>query len=1291
MLFRSNGVAPQNPVTLTYTIIDNAGCTFSTQFVTKVNSSITVTVPATNVCVNGTATVTPVITGGSGTYSTFSWTATGNATASGTASTFVVTGVTAGTANVVYSVVDNQTCPASGTVTGIITVNPLPTLVNASQTNVSCFGGSNGAVTFTGATSYTISPAAGAQATAGVFTGLTAGTYTVVGTSGFGCTSSTSVTITQPTQVVASVSITTPIACNGGMATLLISGSGGTPSYQVSGNNFTPSVVAGTYTYTITDANGCTASTSITVGQPPVLTATITVNSTVLCNGGNTGISEVTAGGGTAPYSYLWSSGDVTRLTTSGLIAGIYTVTVTDANSCTASTSVTIIQPPVLVPQIVSQVNVSCNGGSNGSATAFATGGTTPFSYSWSNGNTTATTTTGLTAGTYTVTVTDGNSCTASTTVTITQPTALLAGASQNTPPGRNGYGISCFGGNDGSATAAAFGGTPGYSYLWSNGETTVVAMMLSAGLKTVTVTDANGCTTTASVTMTQPPTPVSFSSTTFTSPTCAVGQGSSTNGTITVSATGGISPYTYAINPIATQGSPGAFSGLTTGTYTITVTDANSCTATTSVTVTAQNPIVATTSAVPPAICSGTTTTVSASGGATYAWTSAVTGQSATVSPATSSSSSFTPTITQPGSTVGTSTVTFTVTISSGVCSTTATTVVTVNPLPTLAGVTSPDPICSDAGAFNFTFTTNNNGANSLTIGNPSPSLSGFPQTLAFTSSPVGVVLPSPLTSNSYNLSYRVQNTITGCFSDADPSLLTSPVVVVNVRPRPVATVLAISGPAELCDAAPSSTLQVTTTGPNNSVVGAYPRNILIQGPAGTFTIIIPGTSDAAGTSSGTAAITVPGVYTVIGITDGTSCAGTITSGTATLRDGRFTVTPSANSNTTGYIGCSVAMTANEVFTTPAFSNGTLTRQWQFKTSAIAPYSDLIGETGATLTLTNLMLSQNGYIYRMKVIGTGACGGVDKYSGEVTLTVTNFPSASAGSNQTAPGATFTLAATLPLGTTGAWSVVSTNTTVTFASTTNPVTTVTLANPNTTATLRWTVSAPGGCSASSDVVITRANILLDAKVFLEGPLSGSTMSTSIRSFLPATSPYGTGETSTVILSNPVTDWIKIELRNSVTPSTVVEARSGLLLSNGKIVDMDGVSPLSFNVATAGTYHVAIIHRNHIDFRTNIALSFTAGSTTVVNFTIAAPNVFDTALKSIGGTTSAMFAGDGNGDNTVSPADAVLFRANFPSTLNAANFTTNTPAGRADYNLDGFVSPGDNIKYRTNFPTPTKGL
>ena len=216
----------------------------------------------------------------------------------------------------------------------------------------------------------------------------------------------------------------------------------------------------------------------------------------VSCNGGSNGSAAASASGTTAPYSYSWSPSGGNAATASGLSAGTYTVTVTDANGCTDTRDFIISQPTAIVAIAASQTNVSCNGGTNGSATVAVTDGTPGYTYSWAPSGGNAATATGLSAGTYTVTVTDANTCSTTQSFTITQPTALVASAASQTN-------VSCNGGTNGSATVAVTGGTPGYTYSWApSGGNAATAAGLSAGTYTVTVTDANTCSTTLSFTI---------------------------------------------------------------------------------------------------------------------------------------------------------------------------------------------------------------------------------------------------------------------------------------------------------------------------------------------------------------------------------------------------------------------------------------------------------------------------------------------------------------------------------------------------------------------------------------------------------------------------------------------------------------------------------------------------------------------------------------------------------------------------------------------------------------------
>jgi len=250
-------------------------------------------------------------------------------------------------------------------------------------------------------------------------------------------------------------------------------------------------LTSGSYTVTVIDANFCSATKSFTLTQP---SSAVTVVSGVVANANcNTGGSiSISAGGGTSPYTYNWGSGITTQNRT-GLNPGNYSVTVRDNNNCTATQSFTVGQDagPVINGTVT---NTSCNNGCDGAINLSVTG-IAPFTYDWGNGFGTSEDTTALCAGNYNVTVADSNNCGIAATFTITSPVVLNAAASITTD-------VSCFGYSDGSALAIASGGTPPYSFLWSNGQTAATATGLSAGAYDVTATDSLGCTAAASVTI---------------------------------------------------------------------------------------------------------------------------------------------------------------------------------------------------------------------------------------------------------------------------------------------------------------------------------------------------------------------------------------------------------------------------------------------------------------------------------------------------------------------------------------------------------------------------------------------------------------------------------------------------------------------------------------------------------------------------------------------------------------------------------------------------------------------
>ena len=402
-----------------------------------------------------------------------------------------------------YTVTATDDLGCTGIATAEITLDPEGVWLMFTSTPVTCNGGSDGTAhvsVMTGVAPYTYIWNDPAGTTNADPVNLAAGQYTVTVTDTNGCSNYGPVTITEPTEIIV-ISSTTNETCFGDAdGTASVSVSGGTPGYTYlwsdgQTNATANNLIAGDYTVTVMDANDCPSTTTLTVeltNPQIVITGTST---SVSCFGGNDGSATVTVNTGNGPFSYSWSNGG-NSATNLNLIAGDYTVTVTGANGCTSVTTVSVSEPPALIVTTTTTTNVLCNGGSDGSITVSSTGGTGSTTYSWSNGETTETIS-NLSAGTYTVTATDNNGCTATTSATITEPNQLAASGS--------GTDVTISGGNDGTATVTPSGGTPGYTYSWSDGQTTATAINLSAGTYTVTVTDSNGCTTTTIVIINEP------------------------------------------------------------------------------------------------------------------------------------------------------------------------------------------------------------------------------------------------------------------------------------------------------------------------------------------------------------------------------------------------------------------------------------------------------------------------------------------------------------------------------------------------------------------------------------------------------------------------------------------------------------------------------------------------------------------------------------------------------------------------------------------------------------------
>ena len=537
------------------TVTDNNGCIAlnngaiiePTLLVSNVNSSVNVSCNAGN---DAEATLTT--SGGTSPY-TYLW------SSGGTNATEI--NLAAGTYTVATT--DNLGCADLDTI--VITEPLAPLAVITSSIDNICFGGNTGSgiVTAAGGTipyTYLWSPVPSVNDSVN---SLLIGTYYVVVTDTLGCTTNDSIIINEPIQLALTLTQTN-VSCNGGSdGEGVVTPSGGTPSYSYLWSNSDPdsianNVTSGTYIATVTDANGCIETGSLTITQPALLTVAL-VQTDVSCSGGNNGQATVTPTGGTLPYSYLWSSGG-TGVSVTNLTVGTYTITVTDATGCSYIDSVIITEPQPLNFNF-SQTNVSCNGLSDGQASVIVTGGSLPYNYIWSNGDTDSLNT-GIASGTYILTVTDNQGCVFLDSVMITDPAILTSTMVVND--------VSCFGGNTGDATITVSGGTLNYSYLWSNGQGGSSISSLIAAIYTVTVTDGNGCTLLDTAPVNQPTAALTLSLM-----LADVGCNGDSTGMLTGVTTGGTSPNSFLwsngdLDSIAQN--------LPIGFYSLTVTDARGC-----------------------------------------------------------------------------------------------------------------------------------------------------------------------------------------------------------------------------------------------------------------------------------------------------------------------------------------------------------------------------------------------------------------------------------------------------------------------------------------------------------------------------------------------------------------------------------------------------------------------------------------------------------------------------------------------------------------------------------------
>jgi hypothetical protein len=388
------------------------------------------------------------------------------------------------------------------------------------------------------------------------------------------------------------ISANNPAYCGMNGGTLNVNVSGGIAPFTYQLNNGTPqvanifyNVLAGTYTVYVTDATPCMDSVVVVSAQSPPLVININAITPTSCVPGCDGTSSLQVVGGAGGLSYTISGGAFIDMlgSASNLCAGtIYTISCTDANSCTATTTIQLTTPNAPAIYVNAVTPPSCVPGCNGSLTTITVGGNPAYTYNIGGGayiNAMGAASNLCGGMIYTMTVVDANACTGSTTVQILAPPAISLSITNITNP-------TCFGGCNGSAQLVTIGGVAPISYSISapgNVMATGFASNLCAGTYTATATDGNGCSVTATFSVSQPSI-IAFTNAAFTNPTCA----GITDGIINVTTAGGLGIISYDISPlVGNQNPPSQFNNLPSGNYTITATDANNCSNTTAINIT--------------------------------------------------------------------------------------------------------------------------------------------------------------------------------------------------------------------------------------------------------------------------------------------------------------------------------------------------------------------------------------------------------------------------------------------------------------------------------------------------------------------------------------------------------------------------------------------------------------------------------------------------------------------------------------------------------------------------------
>lgn len=549
-----DGKTANDQGTFTLTVTDNPNFVFSVSLTAQDVS-----------CFGGSdGQITANVQGGLPPY-TYTWSpAQGNVSS--------ISGLSGGTYSV--SVTDAKGCQA----TASVQIN-VPTQLSATATGnpVTCGGACDGSATVSaqgGTPPYTYAWNSLPPQQLQNATYLCANNYIVTVTDNKNCTVTSNATVANTTTISIVLDSLKNVQCfgaaNGGV---YLTSTGGQTPYTFAWSNSVATedninLGPGNYTITITDNIGCTAGNSYTLTEPSLLTSVVSFTFDPRCNAGSDGIVNINVNGGVQPYTYLWSA--PTNATTQNLnnvVAGTHTVTVSDANLCTVTSTATLTEPsPYNIS--LSTTNLQCYGATDGTASLTVSGETAPYTYFWSNFSTTSSVN-GLDAGPFSVVIEDVNGCDTIVTNTISSPAEINIQLTAFEPL--------CADSGNGSITTVVTGGTPNYGFSWtgSNGFTsTLQNPQVNSGSFTVTVTDANNCTSSESIGVNAPS---PFTVTVIgINPSC---QGDST-GAATANTNGGSSPLTYVWST-SPNDNLAFIEKIRRGFYSVTVTDANGCQAT--------------------------------------------------------------------------------------------------------------------------------------------------------------------------------------------------------------------------------------------------------------------------------------------------------------------------------------------------------------------------------------------------------------------------------------------------------------------------------------------------------------------------------------------------------------------------------------------------------------------------------------------------------------------------------------------------------------------------------------